>query len=394
MMSRVDTRPYQPYPWPWGQPSILTSTANEKRQRANFWLDSVLPEEYSSDSDYTPSDGSDSDETSSSESASEISESELADIDADAQTGWPTSPTPSEKAIDDREDLARQVAELVKAEEDAAAAYNPDQVVALVTELYELFVTMGHWSEGSLQYPPHTETPVNEKLAEELGYAPAAISLMTKLPYVGAEENWKDQEHIVSCTRLADYTCEEDLREGRRPYPYQYRDGCPDIDPWLLPLALPYRYGYTIMLDTTLGVIRAYSAENFPPRNTIEWRRHGEVPDDELELDRASWTEYRRAPLVPAARYLSEVIYAYRSLSRLPLIHADYSDHAHKRYVHPGTEWLVNEVTKSYTSRILCTNLFTGAGAAGSAVGAVSRVWMARAVAAGRIPCQMESQEG
>jgi hypothetical protein len=168
------------------------------------------------------------------------------------------------------------------------------------------------------------------------------ISLMKKLPYAS---DCVEEDHIIARTRFADYTSEEDLREGRRPYPYQYRDGCPDIDPWLLPLALPSRDGYNIMLDTTLGVIRAYSTEGFPPQNTIEWRRHGEVPDDERYYG-TSWTEYRRAPLVPAARYLSEVIYAYRSLSRLPLIHADSSDHAYKRNFHPGTEWLTNKVTK------------------------------------------------
>ncbi|KAJ7139477.1 hypothetical protein C8R44DRAFT_764580 [Mycena epipterygia] len=274
----MDARPYQRYPWPWGQPSILTSRAEEERRQANSWLDADW-EEDGSGSDYVPSDSestgsnatSDSGATSDS-SRQDISDSEQADIDADAKAGWPSSPTPSQKKVDQREDLARRVAELVKAEQDAAAAYNPDEVVSLLTQLYELFIAMGHWPEGSLRYPPHADPSVNEQLAQQLGYAPAAVSLMRQLPYLTWKAN-RDTE-IIARTRFADYTREDDLKEGRHPTPYQYLDGCPDLDPWLLPLVLPNNGGWNIMLDTNLGIIRAYNNDASPPQNTIEWRRH------------------------------------------------------------------------------------------------------------------------
>ncbi|KAJ7895982.1 hypothetical protein B0H14DRAFT_2679891 [Mycena olivaceomarginata] len=339
------TRPYKPYPWPWGQPSILTTSAEEERRQANFWLDADLGEDEDdgSEVEYVPSssddsvsnDSDDSEETSNSASDQDISESELAQLHANAaETTFPSSPTPSTKEIEAQEELSRQIADLVKAEQDAAAAYNPDEVVALITEFYELLVTMGHWPEGSLRYPPH-DPPVNETLAVQLGYAPATISLMHRLPYVASKFNDADRYAIVARTRLADYTRDKSLKEGRCPYPYQYIDGCPDIDPWLLPFTLPHRDGWNVMLDTRLGCVRAYSTEGSPSQNTVEWRRHGEISDK----DEATWTEYRRAPLVPAARYFSELIYAYRSLERLPIIAPDISDPKEER--HPSyAGWL------------------------------------------------------
>ncbi|KAF7346221.1 hypothetical protein MSAN_01849000 [Mycena sanguinolenta] len=315
----------KPYPWPWVQPSILTTTAEEERSQRNYWLDADLEESDDADSDYVPSQGSsdasDTDDSESQIAASTsddgISVSELEYIRTDAQTArMVSSSTESLRALDEQEILDRQIADLVKAEEDAANAYNPDEVVSSITELYELLVTMSHWPQGSVRYPPHIDPPVDEKLAVQLGYDHGAISIMHQLPYLTPEAIGNND--VVARTRFADYTLESHLREGRRPYPYMYYDGCPDLDPWLLPLMLPGRDGSHVILDTRLGVIRAYDTERGPQRGTVEWQRHGKVLD--AERDEVMWTEYRRATLVPAARYLSEIIYAYRSLSRLPII--------------------------------------------------------------------------
>ncbi|KAJ6508940.1 hypothetical protein C8R45DRAFT_969365 [Mycena sanguinolenta] len=335
---------YRPYPWPWVQPSILTTTAEEERSQRNYWLDADLEESDDADSDYVPSQGSESDasdtddstddsetQTSDTTSDDDISLSELEYIRTDAQTArMVSSPTESLRELDEQEILDRQIVDLVKAEEDVRNAYNPDEVVLLIIEFYELLVTMGHWPQGSVRYPPHSNSPVDEKLAVQLGYDPAAILLMHQLPYLTPDAIGNDEEgRIVARTRFADYTLESDLREGRRPYPYMYHDKDPDLDPWLLPLMLPDRDGSHVILDTRLGVVRAYGTERGPPRDTVEWRRHGKVSD--AEQDQAMWTEYRRATLVPAARYFSEVIHAYRSLSRLPIIHPDRNDPKEER---------------------------------------------------------------
>ncbi|KAJ7717532.1 hypothetical protein DFH07DRAFT_1068201 [Mycena maculata] len=190
---------------------------------------------------------------------------------------------------------------------------------------------MGHWPEGSLRYPPHTDPPVNEALAAQVGYAPAVISLMKRLPYLDSEANFDDSKYIIGRTRWADYTSDADIAEGRHPYPYEYLRHCPDLDPWLLPLMLPRTDGWHVLLDTKLGVVRAYNTEGSQLlRNTVEWRRHGVIPAAEAHT--LQWTEYRRAPLVPSARYFTELIDTYRSLDRLPIIDADRNDPKEKLY--------------------------------------------------------------
>lgn len=60
-----------------------------------------------------------------------------------------------------------------------------------------------------------------------------------------------------------------------------------------------------------------------------------------------TWTEYRRAPLVPAAHYLSELIYAYRSLSRIPIINPDYNDPKEERRPIVGRYgWITQRVSR------------------------------------------------
>lgn len=344
IMSWTVNRPHKAWPWPWGQPSVLTA-AKEPDYPPNSWLWQELGEELGdADADYADSDRSGSTERSD-ESHQDISDSELTDIRAGAVVRWCSCRTSAQEKIEEREDLPRQIAELVRAEQASAAAYDPDAVAALVTELYELLVTMGHWPEGSIHYPPHTTHPVNEGLAAELGYSTSAIALMLRLPYVDSEANQDEEGSIIDRTRFADYTLEEDLTEGRRPYPFRYLDGCPDLDPWMLPLVLPRTSGWHIMLDTHLGVVRAYGTDRSPPQHAVEWRRHGEVTNDGDERDRITWTEYRRAPLVHAAQYFLEIIDAYRSLARVPLIDARLSDPMQKREYRSGyPSWIVNEV--------------------------------------------------
>ncbi|KAF8211609.1 hypothetical protein K438DRAFT_1807599 [Mycena galopus ATCC 62051] len=336
-------RSYKAYPWPRGRPSILATVAEEGRRQANFWLDAELGDD-DSDSDYFPSESSETDltsdsdqETSTSSSDEDISESEVAYVRADALTGQWSSPTPSLKELEEEEELAREIAELVKAEQDTAAAYNPDEVVSLITQFYELLITMGHWPEGSLRYSPHTDPPVNEALAVQLGYAPATIALMRRLPYLDRKFNGNRYE-IIARTQFADYTREKCLREGRHPYPYGYNSDYPNIDPWLLPLTLPNRDGWHVMLDTRLGSVRAYCAEGLAG-DTVEWRRYG---DSHPWTEETICTEYRRATLVPAARYFSELIYAYRSLSRVPIMNPDESD-PKNQYRCNNDMWLASE---------------------------------------------------
>ncbi|KAF7366610.1 hypothetical protein MSAN_00918800 [Mycena sanguinolenta] len=63
-----------------------------------------------------------------------MSDAELAYIRANTHTGWAASSTDSPTKLDKETELDRQIVYLIQAEKDAAAAYNPDEVVAVITQ--------------------------------------------------------------------------------------------------------------------------------------------------------------------------------------------------------------------------------------------------------------------
>ncbi|KAJ7620979.1 hypothetical protein FB45DRAFT_132224 [Roridomyces roridus] len=321
MPGHADSPPpgYKPYPWPWAHESILTLAKPDPT-----WLDTDWTEEDDS-SDYIPEEHSGSDDSGNDSDSDDeyISDSEIAALGHYPlewrHQRWPTHFQEAQEEIDD---LPRQITRLVIEERAAAAAYDPGEVVTLLTQFLELLIEMGHYPENSLRYAPHTEPSVNVELATELGYSESAVHLMQQLPYFNKSVNGSREEGIVARTRFADYTSDRDLREGRRPYPYQFYPQSGDLDPWLLPLVLPGRDGWHVIIDTKLGVVRSYDYEGLRHRQSVEWRRHGPLVDDEEQYA----SEASRAPLVRAAHFFSQLIVAYRSLSRLPVIGADHND--------------------------------------------------------------------
>lgn len=199
---------------------------------------------------------------------------------------------------------------LEAAEKEAAAIYDPDEVVSLLTKLYQLLVEMTHLPEGIIKQAPHTDPPINIEHAKELRYESEAIDLMRKLPCV---KDKFDNLHrlIFEDSHFCDYTDDRELKAARKHVGYdQYEK---QIESWILPLVAPSaRDGWSVVLDTRLGVIRAYAPMDDPPKMSIEYRRHGKDTDSEgLPFGPLM---YQRAPLVPAARYLRTLIECYRSL--------------------------------------------------------------------------------
>lgn len=320
----------RPAGWPFLQASILITKSDILRRDQKWFVDEDYHESETTSS-YAPSEESENSEmedVSECEASEEtdyvllekisqdVDDMELDEISADAAMGWPEPWwTETERARLEKEELDRQIDQLVEEEGKAAAAYNPDEIVASITEFYELIVQMGHWPESSIHYPPHNDPAINVDLAVELGYDPAVIQLMQKLPYISS----RYLDLIIDETRLADYRDEKHLRDGRRPYPKMHQDGCPDIDHWMLPLTNPNRYGFMLILDTRLGAMRAYEALQGPPIWTVEQRRNPGW-EERRWSDIFNWTDYRRTPLVPANVYWRTIIDAYRSLKCLPII--------------------------------------------------------------------------
>ncbi|KAJ7620991.1 hypothetical protein FB45DRAFT_870764 [Roridomyces roridus] len=286
------------------------------------WLDDDWDEEDSS-SDYSPSD-SDSSDSDSDWSDDYLSDNEIADLDTYTfewyRRRWPT---PYQAAQEQRDDLPRKIVQLVQAEQAASARFNPISLVSLITEFLELLIEMGHYPEGSLRYAPHSDPPVNVGLAKQLGYTDVAISLMEQLPYLNLDVNRDNDGCILDRTRFADYTFDEDIRQGRLPYPYDCFPSCTPFDPWMLPLMFAGRDGWLVILDTKLGVVRAYDWQGPRDAECVEWLRNGPRAAPDTDADA---TEYRRAPLVSADKYFSDLIEAYRTLARLPIIEPNHND--------------------------------------------------------------------
>ncbi|KAF7306380.1 SWIM-type domain-containing protein [Mycena indigotica] len=177
----------------------------------------------------------------------------------------------------------------------------------------------------------------NVTRALQLGYDEQVVQLMQKLPYLKWTVAHDEKKYILGRTAFVNYTNEEDLKEGRRPYPYCYMDNAVDLDPWLLPLMLPWRDGWLVLLDTRLGAIRAFAPDSFYRPEMVEFLRHGPRPTDP-DQDPHSW---RRVPTVPVMHYFNTLIRVYRSLERLPIINPDRNDPAETRYIPPHQDsWL------------------------------------------------------
>ncbi|KAH6668724.1 hypothetical protein B0J14DRAFT_599162 [Halenospora varia] len=301
------------YSWPWMQvrgvlPHRLRPppTPPDPHHFVNIQFDDLEDEEI--DSSYCPSETSL--EEYASDSSSDVSESAFALTDEELKE-LRTDHT-GRQSEDERADqsMKYEIMELENLEELAPKLYNPDEVVSLVTEFYTLMIDMGHWDHSILHHGPHTDPGIDIQLATGLGYNQHVIDLMEKLPYLdkAAQRN----KRIFSDTDFLDYRNEQDLRNGRCP---AFTDV--PVESHVLPLVRPGNWhGRMMLLDTKLGVIRAYNIDG--PPTTIEWLRVGNDPSELPVPDRPF--DYYLAPCILAAEFLGNLIECYRSLDRVPII--------------------------------------------------------------------------
>lgn len=166
------------------------------------------------------------------------------------ENGLPSNLTSSAQESILESEFSEQIAALDAAEKEASASYNADEVVALLTEFYELLINLTHWT-GVVQKAPHTDCKVNIDLGRELGYNEDVLKLMQRLPYV-SHDNLSERP-VVPDSRFYNYTKERDLKRAKKHVGYdQY--GAP-IDSWILPIVGPVnREGWSIVLDMKLGM--------------------------------------------------------------------------------------------------------------------------------------------
>jgi hypothetical protein len=135
-----------------------------------------------------------------------------------------------------------------------STAYSEGEIAGLITELYELFVSLAYLDRDQITWPPPSVGHrINEDLCISLGLAPSVISLMKNIPYVHSLHGF----HIFPRSEAYSFLRDQDIIESRDPEnlaPLPGEESELRLD-YLLPhdVALSHnlRDGMTLVLDTT-----------------------------------------------------------------------------------------------------------------------------------------------
>lgn len=139
----------------------------------------------------------------------------------------------------------------------APGAYDPFEIVDLMTALYELYLKMRYITPSSLKYPPHSP-PVDVSLAKSLGVEPQVIAILQLLPYVegrGSEDNffqWGGFADYREGRNLEQMLCDPLYRSPDKSKGSEEEKG-PYVKPWVLPLNACGNRGTVLFFDTRNG---------------------------------------------------------------------------------------------------------------------------------------------
>jgi hypothetical protein len=128
--------------------------------------------------------------------------------------------------------------------------YNEQEIVNLVTELYELLVELCYVSRSDIAWPPKPNGHrIDEAICKELGLKPEVVRLMQKIPYPRDSYIARDVE-LFPWSDVYVYIEDGEIRAGRDPD--HFGDECrPDyIKSTDIALCQGTRDGMTVVLDT------------------------------------------------------------------------------------------------------------------------------------------------
>ncbi|CZR66790.1 uncharacterized protein PAC_16691 [Phialocephala subalpina] len=191
--------------------------------------------------------------------------------------------------------------------------YDENEIVDLITELYELLVKLACFPPDEVTWPPEPGHQINEVLCEELHLDPAVTSLMKKLPYL--DSDLRGQVHLFPGSEPYSFLKDGDILESRDPENLPPRPGKESklrLD-YLLPhdvaLAHNLRYGMTLVLDTKDNTVRMLDSADSPdyvnPEGTVLER-----PDDP--------NHYRNYYTQHAPSYIRRLIEKIQKLELIP----------------------------------------------------------------------------
>lgn len=125
--------------------------------------------------------------------------------------------------------------------------YNEDEIVSLVTELYELLVKLAYIDRDHIRWSPPGGHAINEDLCRELQLAPEVISLLKWLPYV--DEDCPYALHLFPNSEPLSYLQDSDVERSRDPAAYPDKPRRDYILPHDIPLTCPGDEGPYLVLD-------------------------------------------------------------------------------------------------------------------------------------------------
>jgi hypothetical protein len=136
----------------------------------------------------------------------------------------------------------------------ATTAFNPHEIVNLMTRYYQLLSKMRYFPESYIKYAPH-DPPVDVEYALSLGIEPQAIELLQLLPYVEGLDN---EDEFIMHGSFADFRQQNVLEQSRDPKfvsPDEGFDGENGeyVRPWVLALTEFGNLGSILYYNTRNG---------------------------------------------------------------------------------------------------------------------------------------------
>ncbi len=129
-------------------------------------------------------------------------------------------------------------------------AYNEDEIVALMTEIYGLYVDIGYFVPLDISLAPKSGHPIENDMSKALGLSQRVVSLIGKLPRIHSAEYDKE---IAPGALSIDYFSSGALISSRDPHGSMEREYLPRItvlEPSDVALTQGKKWGSTWILDT------------------------------------------------------------------------------------------------------------------------------------------------
>ncbi|KAF4467498.1 hypothetical protein FALBO_5635 [Fusarium albosuccineum] len=189
-------------------------------------------------------------------------------------------------------------------------AYNEDEIVGLITEIYVMLIALCYYNREDVVFPPADTSRhiLKSPLVQEL--TPRAVSLLERIPY--CTRRIHDRPFLYPYSFPINYLDEEEFRLGREPLPGSRGDAARKLQPHDVAISTCFDpEGTTLISDTEGNSIQRITGPSTPEENK-RWDHDivYEFPD--------TWFAYRNYPGYHAASVLRNYIGRLKSLSVVP----------------------------------------------------------------------------